>query len=238
MFWSISSSSEVRRKWVPKLAAVSEQGGASSSTAAEAAEPADAAVAAEPAVAGASDAATDLAAVLPLSQMGADASVVQRSPSQDTVGDACSSVAGDSVLDPAELDEYAMTVPEFEQCDRTWKRNRDTKPQSREERPPSTTAPSTTESAGKGCRAGRTGNIGWYFGNFGILTTKQDASSKSKLAERIRAALKKTPAQIIGLAECDAALNSWGHQPETTRSATPTLMRQSRQSRKELKLIF
>ena len=65
---------------------------------------------------------------------------------------------------------------------------------------------STTESVDRGCHAGRRGNVSWYFGNFGTLTTKHGVNHKSELSEQIRAALKRTPAQIVGLAECDAAL--------------------------------
>ena len=141
-----------------------------------------------------------------------DSNALQRSPSQDTLGDAFSTVVGDSDLDPAELEEFELNEtihgPGVEHTSRTWQRIRDTEPHSRSERPPSTTEASQAP-VGAQELVPRTGNVGWYFGNFGVLTNKRGTDHKSELAVQIRAALKRVPAQIVGLAECDAFMENW-----------------------------
>ena len=53
--------------------------------------------------------------------------------------------------------------------------------------------------------AGQIGNIGWYFGNWGLLSKKDpQKTAEGNWARQIQHRIKQSPAQVLGLSECEA----------------------------------
>ena len=53
----------------------------------------------------------------------------------------------------------------------------------------------------------RVGNVGWFCGNWGALPKNRDMN------ERVRAGMKKGPAQIVALCEAEAEVEDWLRRP-------------------------
>ena len=93
--------------------------------------------------------------------------------------------------------------PTWEASRRHWRRKKDTKPTAAiAERPADgTTAVAVEEDEEE---LDRIGNIAWYFGNWGMLSKQSPTTCEGRVALAVKHRIKQNPAQIIGLAECEA----------------------------------
>ena len=91
--------------------------------------------------------------------------------------------------------------PTYTQRQRRGKRRKDTRPGTAvaERRIDDTTANAEQE------EPGQIGNIGWYFGNWGLLSKKDPINTADgKRALEMKHRIKQNPGHVLGLSECEA----------------------------------
>ena len=105
--------------------------------------------------------------------------------------------------DPYAAMNSQILGPTWEASRRHWRRKKDTKPTDAiaERLADVTTAVAVEEDEEE---LDRIGNIAWYFGNWGQLSKKSPATSEGRVALDVKHRIKQNPAQVIGLAECEA----------------------------------
>ena len=149
---------------------------------------------------------------------------LHRCPSESSLGDGLSTVFGDSVASEGDEQPEQPIAPKCTSCVRKWARRRDTKPATPiVESGQTPAAPAAADAEEKPEVVSRIGNAGWYYGNWGSLTQKDGQAHNAQMAKQIRHVLKRNPAQIIGLCECEAALDALLQEPpdESPQQAKP-----------------
>ena len=106
--------------------------------------------------------------------------------------------------------------PTYTQSQRREKRRKDTRPETAvAERRSDDTAKAEQEEPGE------IGNIGWYFGNWGQLSKKEPHTARGNRALQIQHRIKQSPAQVLGLSECEFHTQAFLSTPVALDLADP-----------------